>query len=184
MKKFICLLIVALMLCSFVPCAFAETVEDYVFSNFESEGEIHKWGSGWNDTLLYYTEEGAAGYPDGNNKTVTLTIDGKQTTLYGRYVTTADSTVTRPGSDYSLKWDKIGKKAPGGAFRDSDEANGRIESHGILDKKYHLHTDLVYVIIGIHLVFKQLYDGKQQVDIAEPAEYIVYCRKVLFCKAT
>ena len=49
----------------------------------------------------------------------------------------------------------------------------RIESHGVLDKQYQLYADLVNVFLGIELVFEQFDYGKQQVDIAEPAEYIV-----------
>ncbi|MBQ4110560.1 MAG: hypothetical protein IJC74_06705 [Clostridia bacterium] len=131
MKRLICMLIAVLMICSITPCVFAETVEDYIFYEFDSADKIHKWGASWNDYFLYYTEEDAANYPDSyKEKTINFTIDGVGTTLYAKYIVTADTEITRNNCDYSLKWDKIGKKAAGGAYRDSDETNNRIESHG------------------------------------------------------
>lgn len=131
MKRLISIIISAFMLCSITPCVYAETVEDFIFYEFDSADAIHKWGAGWNDSFLYYTAEDAANYPDSyNGKTINFTIDGVATTLYAKYIVTADTEITRDSCDYSLKWDKIGKKAAGGAYRDSDEKNNRIESHG------------------------------------------------------
>ncbi|MBQ4110561.1 MAG: hypothetical protein IJC74_06710 [Clostridia bacterium] len=134
MKKLLCGMLVLAMLLTMMPAVYATettTVEDHVFHEFTSAEDVHKWGASWNDTYLYYTAEDAVNYPDSyRDKTVNFTIDGTETTLYAKYVVTADTKITRSGYDYSLKWDKIGKKATDGAYRDSDETNNRIESHG------------------------------------------------------
>lgn len=133
MKKLLCAILALAMLLTMVPAVYAEeaTLKDHVFHNFTSAADVHKWGSSYNDSILYYIADDAANYPDSyQDKTITFTIDGVETTLYAKYIVTADSDVTRSGYDYSLKWDKIGKRAAGGAYRDSDEKNGRIESHG------------------------------------------------------
>ncbi len=59
----------------------------------------------------------------------------------------------------------------------------RIEPDRVLDKQDELHSHFVYIVVGIHLVLKQLDYGKQQVDISQPAEHIVDSRQILFGKS-
>jgi len=54
----------------------------------------------------------------------------------------------------------------------------RIEADGVLDHEDALHAHVADVV-GIELVLKELDDGQQQVEIAEPAEDIVHVGEVL-----
>ena len=56
--------------------------------------------------------------------------------------------------------------------------NGRIVADTILNEQNHLHACLLDVMLQVHLVLYQLDDGKNQVGIAQPTEYIVEHREV------
>lgn len=150
MKKLLCAVLALAMLLTMVPAVLAEDatpLEDYIYFEFKTADDVHKWGSSYNETTLYYTEAGAATYPDSyNNKTIELTINDVATTLYGRYLTTADNKIVRKGSDYSMKWDKIGKIASGGAFRTGTDAktikNG---TEGVYDNRRTLKLKRSYI---------------------------------------
>ena len=57
--------------------------------------------------------------------------------------------------------------------------NRRIESHRVLDEKYHLDTYAVNIVVGVHLVLEKFYYCEEQVDVAEPRKHIVYSREIL-----
>ena len=61
--------------------------------------------------------------------------------------------------------------------------NGAVEAYAVLDKQNHLHAVFMDVVLDVHLVLDELYYGKDEVGVAEPAEHIVEDAQVLVLHA-
>ena len=57
--------------------------------------------------------------------------------------------------------------------------DGTVEANRVLDQKNHLHTRLLNIMLQIHLILNQLDDGKNQVGISQPTEYIIEDAQIL-----
>ena len=51
--------------------------------------------------------------------------------------------------------------------------DGRIEAYVVFHEQYTFHARLLSVVLYVHLVLYQLYDGEDKVGIAQPAEHIL-----------
>ena len=56
---------------------------------------------------------------------------------------------------------------------------GGIEPYAVFDEQNHLYSCLVDVVVDIHLVLYQFYDGEDEVGVAKPAEDVVEHREIL-----
>ena len=58
-----------------------------------------------------------------------------------------------------------------------------VEPDVVLYEHYHLHTRFLYVVLDVHLVLYQFYDGEDEVGVSQPAEDIVEHTHVLVLNA-